>query len=475
MRVFLLVFAVLALLSIVCGAPITDLPGYDGPALNMSSGYITVDQSHGRALFYWLVESLGNPSTDPLVVWFQGGPGCSSLFGLFVEHGPLRLDNNGNVSFFDLTWANVANVLYIEAPAGVGFSYSNTTADYNTNDTRTASDNYQFLVNFLQEYPQYQGRDTWIAGESYGGVYVPTLSELVITGSDADLAKSFKGFMLGNPVIGCDDDGPPRVFEIFYWHGLISYTHYQAWQSNNCPVEFEKFVCINIYKSALEEVGVIYQQTPELPSLDPDDLYQDFCTGNGTLEFAVQNPTVKEDCTSVDDLLTTYLNRADVQAAIYARPAVWASCTNNINYTGNYPSMIPFYNKIFDQRPDLKIIIYSGDVDVDTVPFPVTQRCLYDLQRPLQQHWQPWYVNGATAGYWEVYDRYTYATVKGAGHEAPQYQPLTVYNLFTRFLQNGNLNSAEDTAIRKRLALNNMKKSQVLRQGSSLRRFLGRQ
>jgi len=279
--------------------------------------------------------------------------------------------------------------------------------------------------------------------------------------------------MVGNPVIGCEDDGPPRIFDIFYWHGLISYTHYNNWQANNCPNDFIKFACLNIYKTAMEEVGVIYQQiSPELPSLDPDCLYQDFCTGNGTLEFAVQNPLVKDDCTSIDDLLTTYLNRADVQAAIFARPAQWESCTNNINYTGNYPSIIPFYNLLFAERPDLKILVYSGDIDVDTVPFPVTQKCLFDLQRNQVQHWQPWYVNGATAGYWEVFDRYTYATVKGAGHEAPQYQPLTAYNLFTRFLANATLIDIEDTQAKKMIALKAEKLSRRIRQGTVLRNFL---
>jgi hypothetical protein len=44
-----------------------------------------------------------------------------------------------------------------------------------------------------------------------------------------------------------------------------------------------------------------------------------------------------------------------------------------------------------------------------------------------------------TAGYVEVYDKYTFATVRGAGHEVPQYQPLFAQTLFTRFLQTGSL------------------------------------
>jgi len=393
-----------------------------------------------------------------------------------LENGPLRIDLNGNVGVTDIAWTNVANMLYIEAPAGVGFSYSNTSADYNTNDTRTAEDNYIFLQNFIQQYPQYKGRDTWVSGESYGGVYVPTLSQNIIAGPNKQLASQFKGFMVGNPVIGCDDDGPPRQFDIYYWHGLVSYTHYAEWHANGCPIDYIKFKCLDIYRKVINEIGVIYQQAPtELPSLDPDDLYQDFCTGNGTLEFAIQNPLVKQDCTSIDDLLTNYLNQASVQQAIYARPTTWASCTNDLNYTGNYASIIPFYNELFEERPDLKILVYSGDIDVATVPFPITQKCLNDLARLQVQNWQPWYVNGATAGYWEVFDRYTYATVKGAGHEVPQYQPLTAYNLFTRFLAKGSLASVDDVQTKKMLALRASRLSQRLRQGSVLRQFQNNQ
>jgi len=61
---------------------ITSLPGLAAPLpFDMFSGYITVDESHGRALFYWFVESANEPSTDPILIWLQGGPGCSSLIG----------------------------------------------------------------------------------------------------------------------------------------------------------------------------------------------------------------------------------------------------------------------------------------------------------------------------------------------------------------------------------------------------------
>ena len=74
-----------------------------------------------------------------------------------------------------------ANVLFLESPAGVGFSYSNTTSDYaKSGDRITAQDNYAFLLNWLERFPEYKSRDFYISGESYAGHYVPQLAHTIL-------------------------------------------------------------------------------------------------------------------------------------------------------------------------------------------------------------------------------------------------------------------------------------------------------
>ena len=76
----------------------------------------------------------------------------------------------------------MANIIFLESPAGVGFSYSNSTSDYESSgDKRTADDTYIFLINWLERFPQYKGRDFYITGESYAGHYVPELADTIIT------------------------------------------------------------------------------------------------------------------------------------------------------------------------------------------------------------------------------------------------------------------------------------------------------
>ena len=108
---------------------------------------------------------MAHPEEKPLVLWLNGGPGCSSLGGMFTELGPFVLDANLNITLNPYSFNRVANILFLEQPAGVGFSYPNVPA----NDETTAVDTVTALRNFLQAHPELDGRDFYVMGESYGG------------------------------------------------------------------------------------------------------------------------------------------------------------------------------------------------------------------------------------------------------------------------------------------------------------------
>lgn len=115
-------------------ALITHLPNLmEKPNFRQYSGYLRASPTH--QLHYWFVESQRSPNGDPVVVWFNGGPGCSSMEGLLREHGPFIVQDNTSLVRNPYAWNLRANVLYIEAPAGVGFSYS-TDGNTTTNDVQ---------------------------------------------------------------------------------------------------------------------------------------------------------------------------------------------------------------------------------------------------------------------------------------------------------------------------------------------------
>ncbi|KAL0334827.1 UNVERIFIED_CONTAM: Serine carboxypeptidase-like 40 [Sesamum radiatum] len=157
------------------------MPGQPTVNFTQYSGYVTVDPTAGRALFYYFTEA-EDSSSKPLVLWLNGGPGCSSIgAGAMTELGPFRVNPDGKTLWYNkYAWNNVANIVFLESPAGVGFSYSNRTSDYVTGDKQTAADSYTFLVNWLERFPEYKTRDFFITGESYAGHYVPQLADLIL-------------------------------------------------------------------------------------------------------------------------------------------------------------------------------------------------------------------------------------------------------------------------------------------------------
>uniref|UniRef100_A0A0B7A595 Carboxypeptidase n=1 Tax=Arion vulgaris TaxID=1028688 RepID=A0A0B7A595_9EUPU len=129
------------------------LPGLE---LESYSGYITVDNIDNRNLFFWFFPSTKVPPHQaPLVVYLNGGPGNSSLIGLFEEVGPLKVDEYGQVSKREITWTDQFSMIFIDSPVGVGFSYCDPGKDVKTNSV-VADDLCNFLIQFLQLFPEYQ-------------------------------------------------------------------------------------------------------------------------------------------------------------------------------------------------------------------------------------------------------------------------------------------------------------------------------
>ena len=181
---------VISLIEIINSAPIEDLidhiPHYNGHTVNFKaySGYLNA--TTGR-LFYLFLESAGSPSTDPLVLWLNGGPGCSSLFGSFIENGPwhpfrAHPYSGVHIEYNPYSWNSMANMLYIESPPCVGFSYpySMDCSTYYTDDNTTKHDNLEALYSFFDKFPEFGNHSFYITGESYVGHFGPQLAALIV-------------------------------------------------------------------------------------------------------------------------------------------------------------------------------------------------------------------------------------------------------------------------------------------------------
>ncbi|KAM3183982.1 hypothetical protein ACTXT7_009263 [Hymenolepis weldensis] len=214
-RTLLLLFVLIAVSARPSADKVTSLPGFhEKLSFEVYSGYLQ-GSSDNIQLHYVFVEAKNNSDVAPLVLWLNGGPGCSSLMGMFTENGPLLIHSPKKLKLNPYSWNEYANVVYIEAPAGVGFSYTRD-GNVTTDDDMVAENNYFALVHFFDKFPEFKGRDFYIIGESYGGVYVPTLALRVVSHPMMEL----KGIAIDNGLTSYTMNDNSLLY-FAYYHSLI--------------------------------------------------------------------------------------------------------------------------------------------------------------------------------------------------------------------------------------------------------------
>ncbi|XP_068641251.1 serine carboxypeptidase 1-like [Aristolochia californica] len=408
---------------------IQGLPGQpNGVNFDQYAGYVTVDPGHGRALFYYFVESPEDASTKPLVLWLNGGPGCSSLgAGAMMELGPFRVNSDGKSLYRNnYAWNNVANIIFLESPAGVGFSYSNTTSDYGqSGDKRTAMDTYTFLVNWLERFPQYKSRDFFITGESYAGHYVPQISDLILHNNKItnQTVINLRGIAMGNAYID-EDDAYQGTYDFYWSHALYSDETYEGIQKY-CNFSDVSSQCDTYLNQASSEVGQIYGY----------NIYAPFCDSPASSVSNVHSSMDAAFDPCSEDYIHTYLNLPEVQKALHANvtglPRPWDNCAG-LPWNDQPTTVIPVIQKLM--ASEIRVWIYSGDVD-GVIPVTATKLSIKKINPLVKIAWYPWYSEKEVGGYAVEYDNLTFVTVRGAGHFVPSYQPERALTLFSNFIK----------------------------------------
>ncbi|KAF0709428.1 Aste57867_5926 [Aphanomyces stellatus] len=419
---------------------VTSIPNYNDPNpinFDQYAGHLALP-SNGQKMFYWLVESESNPSTDPLVLWLNGGPGCSSLGGFFTELGPFVVNSDLTVKRNPYAWNRKANVVFLESPAGVGFSQPLlNTSEYN--DDFTMARVYEFLAQFYAKYPTYNNRPFYVTGESYAGIYVPYLAYNLVTKPLAHV--NFAGFAIGNPYTDTRAEATADM-DYLYSHGMVSIESYTAVQTN-CPestliaCNHGGQNCTDACKSALATA----EAAASTDSLNPYYIYGDVCLLENGQAGKLPNYNIRPNThrgvitPCADQFTEAYLNLDVVQQAIHVTGGHvnWIDCSNDIRYTDS-PSSLQKYPTIL--KAGLKALIYSGDADT-VVNFIGTQRWITKkgLNLTVVDPWKAWFgPDKQLAGYTEQYTNLTFTTIKGAGHMVPATRPLHALYMFECFL-----------------------------------------
>uniref|UniRef100_A0A5B7A3C7 Carboxypeptidase n=1 Tax=Davidia involucrata TaxID=16924 RepID=A0A5B7A3C7_DAVIN len=340
-----------------------------------------------------------------------------------LELGPFRVNSDGKTLFKnEYAWNNVANVIFLESPAGVGYSYSNTSSDYTTaGDKRTAEDSYTFLVNWLERFPHYKTRDFFITGESYAGHYVPQLAYTIISKNNTtnQTKINLKGIAIGNAWID-DNTGIKGTYDYFWTHALNSD------ETNTGINKYCDFVTGNFSKTCYQYQDQGYEEAGEL---DIYNIYAPLC--NSSAPKPSSPGSVKDFDPCSDNYIHSYLNLAEVQKAFHARNTSWSSCSG-LEWTDSPTTILPTIKQLI--ASGISVWIYSGDID-GRVPITSSRYSINTLKLPVETSWRPWYSNKEVGGYVVGYKGVTLTTVRGAGHTVPSYQPERALTMISSFLQ----------------------------------------
>ncbi|OEL37886.1 Serine carboxypeptidase 1 [Dichanthelium oligosanthes] len=396
------------------GALVTHVPGFVGGAKLPSkhyAGYVTVDEGHGRRLFYYFVESERDPAKDPLVLWLNGGPGCSSFDGFVYEHGPFNFESGGSAGSLPklhlnpYSWSKVSSVIYLDSPAGVGLSYSKNASDYETGDLKTAADSHTFLLKWFQLYPEFLKNPFYIAGESYAGVYVPTLSHEVVKGIHEGVKPTinFKGYMVGNGVCDTAFDG----------NALVPFAHGMALISDDIYKEAYTACQGNYWNGSSNRCEeALSTVDTEIEGLNIYDILEPCYHSTTIKEVIPQKSKMPQSFKNLgvtgkplpsDEVATAWLNNDSVRSAIHAEPVSsigpWLLCTDKLDFHHDAGSMIVYHKNLTGQG--YRALIYR-------------------------------YTQGYEKGL-------TFATIKGAGHTVPEYKPQEALAFYSRWLADSKL------------------------------------
>jgi len=261
------------------------------------SGFLTVDKPNNGNMFFWFFPAEESPETAPVVIWLQGGPGGSSMFGALKLHGPIitTVDGNNQLSGVEknpYSWGRKHNMLYIDNPVGAGFSFSDKMPETQMEVTNNL---YEFLQQWYTLFPMYQSNPFYPFGESYAGKFVPSLTRHIHERNQEDDDKikiNLVGMGIGDGWMSPYHNA--RYANQLYQVGLVDENDrdyclaqeqntqhyidagslYEAWQSWN-----------NEFGYFLTKMDCGYYYNIAICDFDPaEDNYEDFCNLASTRE-----------------------------------------------------------------------------------------------------------------------------------------------------------------------------------------------
>ncbi|GAB7356685.1 hypothetical protein MBLNU459_g7396t1 [Dothideomycetes sp. NU459] len=405
-------------------------------------------------LYFWFFPSADKQASDEIVIWLNGGPGCSSLEGLLQENGPFLWQYGTYAPIKNnYAWNNLTNVVWVEQPVGTGFSQGIPTA---TNETQVAEQFAGFFKNFIETFGL-QHRKIYITGESYAGYYVPYIADYFIKTKNTAL-YDVHGILIYDPSTSYDvvqQDIPATAFV----NALTPLFPFNSTFVKDINTRAAKCG----YTSFLEKALVFPPKgkLPTPPNVDYTEqgceLWNDIYNAASLVNPCFDIYQVATTCPLLWDVLgfpgsfdyqpegaSIYFNRTDVQKAINAPIQQWEECSGGVLDTDTSPpsglSVLPNViehtkNVIIGHALLDYVLIMNGTlVMIQNMTWNGAQGF---SKGPSQ--WNDFFVPyhselnlGSLAasgvmGQYHTERGLTFVTIELSGHMVPQYQPSAAY------------------------------------------------
>lgn len=432
------------------------------PTSKSLAGYIDItgsqydDDGEDKHLFYWFFEkraasdAAATSSADdtPIILWLTGGPGCSSTLALLTENGPCSVNEDGKSTTTNpYSWTEAAHVLWLDQPAGVGYSYGKQN-DYN--EEMISEDAYYFLQEFLKTHPEYKSNPLYVVGESYGGHYAPAIAHKVwsknnaLEGSDTDVSMAkinLAGLAVGN--------GLTDPIEQYKWYPEMAY-------KNSHGIETVSEETYNTMKEAVPKcVSLIEKCNGGDGIINKFACQSAFVLCNVGLTSPYQmtglNPyDIRKECGSHPlcydfSKIEKWLNLDSTKDALHVKEeANWATCNMGINlkfHTDWMKDFSPFVKDLINAG--IPALIYAGDVDFI---------CNYlgnkawtlgldwdhkdEFTNAEEKEWGA-HDDGSPAALARSSNGFTFMQVYDAGHMVPSDQPDVALKMIKNFVEGG--------------------------------------
>ncbi|KAB5517385.1 Alpha/Beta hydrolase protein [Coniochaeta sp. 2T2.1] len=330
------------------------------PGVNQYSGYLSVGTNMN--MWFWFFESRSNPTTTPLAMWINGGPGCSSMIGLFQENGPCHFVNGASTpSLNPYSWNTYANMLYVDQPIGTGFSYG---TDEATSTLTAAPFVWQFMQAFYAAFPPYANRDFGLFTESYGGHYGPEFASYFENQNAAIAAGTASAQKIDLVALGINNGwiDPVNQYKAYADFGynntykrLISASQYNSYVSayqSRCVPAMAKCTGLSGSNSACLSADGTCRSVVEVPIESAND-------------FDIYDVRAPGDDPNPPETYVTYLQSSSVVMAIGAK-STYTECpsapyTKMWNTGDSARSYLHTLSTVV--QSGIQVLVWAGDAD----------------------------------------------------------------------------------------------------------------